>query len=456
MTFTQNMPKSIAAIILYFALFISCLLALSNDVLAQNQSADKNAIPYVIKSGDTLLDIKNKYIRPEISYRLIQKYNGIHNAKRLKVGSTILLPRQYLRFQSSDAQILSLRGDIIIDNKQSGKTQYKVGDTIGEGAVINTGRSSFMSLALEDGSTISLPSNSNVTLRRLRRYILERAIDYDFDISKGGSRTKVTPLRGENDRFQVRTPKAVSAVRGTEFQMRVDENNDNAISEVIEGALAVSNIITGNDADLPAGNGWAVTRSGSEIKEKLLPAPHLIDASNTQKDDELLFQIEPVTGAVSYRIALANDAGFVEQFADIITQSNNVTLPSIDNGRYFVRVSALSANGIEGLYNNYSFKRRLNSVSAGSDQSDDGFTFKWSARGEGQKNYHFQLLASDAAGNPMNNIAIIDEAGLIGDNIIISDIAPGQYIWRVGTVLFADGEVDTSWTDYQKLTIGAQ
>lgn len=432
-------------------------MALFCAAQASAQSTDNSdAIPYVVKSGDTLINISNKYVRREISYQLIQKYNGIGNEKHLRIGSTIFLPRQYLRFQSSDAEILSLRGDITIAKKDGSQTQYKVGDTISEGAVINTGRSSFMSLSLEDGSQISLPSNSNVTLRRMRRYLLERAIDYDFDITKGGSRTKVAPLRGGNDRFQVRTPKAISAVRGTEFQMRVDADNDNAIAEVVEGKLAVSNIITSNEASLPAGNGLAVTQSGQEIQEVLLPAPKLVEASATQKDDQLNFKILPTSGASKYRISLAADAGFVEQFADQTIEGTDVILPSIDNGRYFLRASALSANGIEGLYNIYSFKRRLNSVSAQGGATEDGFVFKWSARGEGKKNFHFQLFASDDEGNPLKNIAIVDEAGLNQDNIIISDISQGVYVWRLGTILFDNGEVDTSWTEYQKLIVGPE
>lgn len=417
----------------------------------------KNAIAYIIKSGDTLSDLKNKYIRPEISYRLIQKYNGISNEKHLKIGSTLLLPRQYLRFEKSNAQILSLRGNINILTTVNGTArQYKVGDVISEGAIINTGRSSFMSLSLEDGSQISLPSNSNVTLRRMRRYMLERAIDYDFDIAKGGSRTKVAPLRGQNDRFRMRTPRAVSAVRGTEFQMRVDESSDNAISEVTEGSLAVSNTITNNDALLPAGNGWAVTKTGREIKEKLLPAPQLINPSQTQKDDLLNFTLKPLAGAGKYRISLAKDATFLEQIGDHISETEIVALPTIDNGRYFVRASAMSPNGIEGLSNIYSFKRTLNSITAQGGASDDGFLFKWVSRGEGPKNYHFQLFASNGQGKPLSEIAIVDESGLDANSVTISDIGEGEYVWRLGTILFADGEVDTSWTEYQKLSVGAE
>ena len=428
-----------------------------SDIHAAEPNEQQNAIPYIIKPGDTLIALTNKYVRPEISYRLIQKYNGINNEKRLRVGSKLFLPRQYLRFNRSNAEILSLRGNIIIkDDTSEAARQYKVGDIISEGAVINTGRSSFMSLALEDGSQVSLPSNSNVRLRRMRRYILERAIDYDFDISKGGSRTKVAPLRGSNDRFQVRTPKAISAVRGTEFQMRVDDSTDNAIAEVVEGSLNVSNTITKTDGLLPTGNGLAVTKTGGEIKEKLLPAPKLIEATKTQKDDILNFQIKPQAGAGKYRLSFASDASFIEQFEDKIVDGTELNLTSIDNGRYYIRASAISPNGIEGLYSTYTFKRRLNSISADSAAGDEGFVFKWSAMGEGNRSFHFQLFSSDGDSKPLDKTALVDEAGLSQNNIVISEIPSGQYVWRLGTTLFDNGEVDVSWTPYQTIAIGAE
>ena len=455
----NSVQSSKTAMIRYsLALFITLsVMVLALSQASANTHVKKNAIPYIIKSGDTLLEIKNKYIRPEISYRLIQKYNGIGNAKHLEIGSTLFLPRQYLRFERSRAEILSLRGDILIANSVGAVAKrYKVGDVISEGAIINTGRSSFMSLALEDGSQISLPSNSNVTLKRMRRYVIERAIDYDFDIMRGGSRTKVSPLRGSNDRFRIRTPKAVSAVRGTEFQMRVDGDTDNAIAEVVEGSLAVSNTITNGEIPLPAGNGLAVTKTGDEIKEKLLPAPEVINGSDIQKNEQISFQIAPITGAKKYRISLANDASFLEQFEDKIIDSNSLTLPSLDNGRYFIRASALSENGIEGLYNTYSFKRLKNSVKAQAAKGGDGLLFKWSANGDTNRSFHFQYFASNGKGKPSSDIAIIDESGLTANNILLSDIGQGQYVWRLGTTIFDEGEVHTNWTEYKSLTIGPE
>ncbi len=456
----ESAPSSKTAMMRYsLALFLilSMLLLAMMQPANANTQVKKNAIPYIIQSGDTLLEIKNKYIRPEISYRLIQKYNGIDNNKRLKIGSTLFLPRQYLLYKQSRAEILSLRGDILIaDNRGEEAKRYKVGDVISEGAVINTGRSSFMSLALEDGSQISLPSNSNVTLKRMRRYVIERAIDYDFDIMRGGSRTKVSPLRGSNDRFRIRTPKAVSAVRGTEFQMRVDDSTDNAIAEVVEGRLSVSNSITNREVPLPAGNGLAVTKTGREIKEKLLPAPEVINGTDIQKNENISFEIAPVKGANKYRISLANDASFLEQFEDKIIDGNSLTLPSLDNGRYFLRASAISVNGIEGLYNTYSFKRLQNSVKAQAAKDDNGLLFKWSANSETNRSFHFQFFASNGKDKPKSEIAIIDESGLKSNNILLSNISQGEYVWRLGTMIFDEGEVHTNWTEYQSLTIGPE
>jgi predicted phage tail protein len=198
-----------------------------------------------------------------------------------------------------------------------------------------------------------------------------------------------------------------------------------------------------------AGNGLAVSANGSVIQEALLAAPILIEPGKIQADPQVLFVPEPTANATAYRVALANDASFSDQIADIRVQNDGVRFNNIPNGNYFVRARAISANGIEGIPATYGFKRRLNGVSASTDKGDDGYRFKWTSEGEGVRRFHFQLFKGTTDG-----IAIVDEAGLTENEIRISDLPPGTYFWRVGAVQYLDGELGANWTSFEKIALG--
>jgi hypothetical protein len=405
-------------------------------------TSDDGYITYVVKHGDTLIDMGKRYLNTPNSYRIVQQQNNIRDARALPVGKPIRIARNLLKYQTATAKLISVRGNVLV-----GSSAASAGQSVSEGATLKTAGSSFVTLSLPNGSRVSLPSNSDLRIRLLRTYSLGGALDYDFDVTKGGASTSVTPLKSADDRYRVRTPRAVSAVRGTDFQVRYDDKTDRDFAEVIEGGLAVS-IGANADTALPAGNGMAVPQSGAAIKEALLPEPKLIEPGKIQADSELLFTVDPRANETGYRLTWATDAGFVEQVADMTISGQEAKLAGIGDGNYFVRARAISENGIQGVPVTYAFKRRLNGVKASAGASNDGYSFKWQSDGQGVRKFHFQLFN----GEP-NGVAMVDEPALADPQIIISDLPPGNYFWRVGAVQFADGEVATNWTSFEKLAV---
>ena len=409
---------------------------------ANAEISDDGYITYIVKRGDTLIDMSKRYLNTPNSYRVVQQQNKIRDPQAMPVGRPIRIARNLLKYEAATAKLISVRGNVLI-----GTSAASAGQTIGEGTTLKTAESSFVTLSLPNGSRVSLPSNSNLRIRLLRTYTLGGALDYDFDVTKGGASTSVTPLKSADDRYRVRTPRAVSAVRGTDFQVRYDDQTDRDFAEVIEGGLAVT---TGTNADtaLPAGNGMAVPQSGAVIKEALLPEPKLIEPGKVQVNPELLFTVDPRANEKGYRLTWATDAGFLEQVADVSIAGQEAKLAGIGDGNYFVRARAISENGIQGIPVTHAFKRRLNGVKASAGAGDDGFSFKWQSEGQGVRKFHFQMFK----GEP-NGAAMIDEPALVDPQIIISDLPPGNYFWRVGAVQFAGSEVATNWTSFEKLAV---
>lgn len=438
---------------LLVALFICALAFAPNEAAAQKKS-DAEQITYVFKRGDTLFGLANNYLRKWSDYVAVQRLNRIADPRQMPVGTSLRIPVSLLKYRPSEAKLSAFRGSVSIAS--SGRNLAPVrGLNIGEGSDIKTAARSFMTLQLEDGSQVSLPSNSHVRITRLRHILLTDSIDYEIAVDKGRIRSKVAPLGKKADRYRVRTPVAVSAVRGTDYRTRVDEASGTAFSETVEGEVVVAAGDSLNGAKLvsiPAGTGAAATVSGALAKAELLPPPELLDPAKVQSETALLFAVEPRESAVGHRISIASDAGFVDVVAEAKVQGAVVELPTIPNGRYFAKLTALAADGFEGMPATYSFKRQLSTLGGSADAGDFGYRFKWFGEGEGERFYRLQILKDSKTSVP-----ILDEAGLSTDTVTLSDLADGEYYWRVGVIQFSsdpdDPEAIEKWTDFEKMTV---
>jgi hypothetical protein len=377
----------------------------------------------------------------------VQKTNGVGNPHVLPVGFKLRINRDLLKYQPATARIVSVRGNVSVLRNGDNLTATN-GLAVGEGATLRTSAVSFVTLQLDDGSRISLPSNSDVRIARLRKYTLGSSIDYDFDVVRGGLQSKVAKTKSPDDRYQVRTPKAVSAVRGTDFQSRINEVNGQDFAEVVEGGLAVD-VASGKPMPIVAGAGLSVAEGGKVTTETLLAAPEIEGAGKLQMKPIVRFEY-PAANKSGMRVSLASDAGFLDNFADATSHDGKVEFAGVEDGNYFARFKAVSANGFEGLPQTYAFKRRLNSVAGSAGKSDLGYAFKWQGEGRGTMRYHFQLHRGD-----IQTLPLVDEAGLTGNQITLSDLLPGDYFWRVASIQFLDGDVSENWTEFEKLTVSA-
>ncbi|NVD28389.1 FecR domain-containing protein [Parasphingorhabdus flavimaris] len=437
-----------------FATFLIFALACAPQQSAAQKSRDSEQISYIFKRGDTLFDLATKYLRKRSDYLAVQRINRIANPRQIPMGKSLLIPVYLLKYRPSEASLSAFRGDVSIAAGGQNLTPVQ-GLDLEEGSRITTAARSFLTLQLEDGSRVSIPSNSNVRITRLRHILLTDSVDYEIAVDMGRLRSKVAPLQKKADRYRVRTPVAVSAVRGTDYRTRVDEISGTAFSETVEGEVVVAageSLNSGNLVAIPAGTGAAATATGALAKAELLPPPELLDPAKVQSDAALQFAVEPRASAIGHRIMIASDAGFVDIVAEGQEMGAVIELPAIPNGRYFAKVTALAADGFEGMPATYSFKRQLSTLGGSADAGDFGYRFKWFGEGEGQRFYRLQIVKDSKTAIP-----IIDEAALSTNTVTLSELADGEYYWRVGVIQFStdpeDNEAIEKWTDFEKLTV---
>lgn len=150
-----------------------------------------------------------------------------------------------------------------VDVLPAGKRTWHEASIDGEvrpGSRVRTGSMSAVTLVFSDGSTTHLEDNTEVALVTLesspeggdRVVILYQR--------RGSTRSSVQHLTGPNSRFEIQTPAASVAVRGTEFTVAVDEGGRTRVS-VVEGSVDV--MAGASSLALEAGYGMMVERGQS-------------------------------------------------------------------------------------------------------------------------------------------------------------------------------------------------
>ena len=410
-------------------------------------------VNYTVQRGDTLIALGRNYLRKPSDYRRVQTANQISRPTAMPVGKTLTIDPNLLKTTPIDARLSAFSGKVEVETNGR-RTPAQTGMVIQEGQRIITGPGAFATFEMEDASRVTLPSNTAVRVERLRTVTLTNAPQRVFRLDEGRSTIQATPNPNPNGRFEVRTPVSISAVRGTEF--RVGAGGEKAQTEVIKGGVGVGlGEAAPSGTPVPAGFGVTATPAGVSLPVALLPAPKLGDGGQNQSDKTVHFAVQPVSGAVAYRLQLSRDAGFVDLFAETTQDAPTADFGALDNGTYFIRLTALDAGGLEGLPADYSFDRDLDVLEPGAAPTPEqngkhrNFLFRWSAAGDGVRTFRFQLFAGTETTAP-----IVDQPGLSEPQLTLTDLPPGAYGWRVSATRFKNGAITEKVGPLQSLQIG--
>lgn len=402
---------------------------------------------YTMKRGENLFTLGQKFLNRPIDYRVVQRLNRVPDAHTIPIGSVLRIPVTLLKTEPLNAQLVAMRGTVRIT--QSGRTLApRVGMPLPQGSVLETGEDGFATLTLPNGSRTSLPTRTRLRIDHLRRILLTGSLDYDLVVEAGKVETRAAPLGTDpNSRFRIRTPRAITAVRGTQF--RVGYPDDASLTEVLEGKVVAGPSEAAAEA-LATGYGARVSPDGRVNKEALLAAPDLLVPGKVQVDPQVRLTLSALPQAREYRVSIATDAGFSDVIADQRAEATAFSFDGIPNGSLFVRVSAIALSDLEGLSQTFAMRRVLTGLSASAAMDADTMRFNWGGNGEGRRLYHFQIVRDAQDGVPL-----VDEAGLTDAGIMLKRLQPGVYFWRVGVRQTSGDDVTENWLPFEKFTVSA-
>ena len=141
------------------------------------------------------------------------------------------------------ARVVMLEGDVSV-LRDSYPWVLRVGDAVTPRQVILTGEESYAVFELSDGSRFEVFPNSRVTFR-------DNPGDWGdlLDLWLGRVKVYIQRLGGQPNPNQVFTPTAVISVRGTVFEVAVEDEEDTTLVAVDEGQVSVRHRLIGESSE---------------------------------------------------------------------------------------------------------------------------------------------------------------------------------------------------------------
>ncbi len=318
------------------------LLLLSLLFLTHHTNAEEAYWEYTFRPGDTIWQLAKTYTTSVKNWLEIQKINHISQGpdRQIPPGTRIKIPVSMLKMQAAPAVVVSTSENVQLTHTDNTADTLATYNKLFSGDTITTVDGQFVTLRFADGSMLNILPNSSVTMDTLSQFKQTGMIDTRIHVESGNIDTRVN-LQPNGNRYEITTPSAVTAVRGTQFRVSADAENITR-TEVAGGIVAVS----AGDSTQKVNKGFGViAEKGKPVSEpiKLLEAPQLAF------DNIQTLQWQALDKAVSYHYQVATDTEFSHIISDARTDTPAVSLTALQEGSYFARVRGIDTNKLEGI-----------------------------------------------------------------------------------------------------------
>ena len=327
--------------------YISILFLLLAFCMPGLVSAEEEYWEYTFRPGDSIWKIAEKYTTTVNNWDEIQKLNQIRQGpdRRIRPGTRIIIPISMLKLQPVPARVIAVNGGASLQRANGDKAEISTETRLYNGDRVITGDAQSLRLQFADKSELQILPNSEVLLDKLSHYKNTGMVDTRIRLNSGSVNTWVEKLKPES-RYEIITPAAITAVRGTAFRLTA-AGDQISRTEVTEGIVGVS----AEDSKKDVKHGYGiVAEKGKPLPEpvKLLPPPEISD--NLFADSsELHVSWNKLDGAALYRYQLAKDEKFNQIVTDKTTKDNSIKMTQLQPGHYYLRIRGVDSYKLQGL-----------------------------------------------------------------------------------------------------------
>lgn len=358
-------------------------------------------------------------------------FNKLSNTASLRSGDTIRIPLHWLKRQPEPATVIAVTGQGQVRMAGSGyrePLQAQMLLRVGDQVSTQTGS---VTIKLADGSVIRMSENSRLIFNRLTQFGRTGMVDTRLRLERGEVSTEVEPLIEDGSRFEIETPSAVAAVRGTAFSLQSQPGSTRL--QVTEGAVAFGP--RGQTRRIPAGYSATVGEPGRGTVEirRLPPMPDTTALPPSIQRLPVDVSWAP-NGAGRHQLDII-DLNTGHRVARSQTPDERFALNYLDNGRYEVQVAALTNRGVAGMPSSQVIDIELQARAAkplipeaDARVDDDMPEFRWEYRGENEIG-RIEISESDNFGDLVASSEWAPDQSALPSR----PLSPGQYYWRVVT-----------------------
>ncbi|MFE8071976.1 FecR domain-containing protein [Marinobacteraceae bacterium S3BR75-40.1] len=384
---------------------------------------------YTLRPNDSVQSIARELLSRHHDYRDLLRYNRLNSSREAIAGTTLSIPIGWLRQRPQPAKAISVIGSVIYQpHLASGYRPLEDGTLLNVGDRVRTVEGRVI-IKLADDSRIRLGERSMLVFDRLTQYGKTGMADTRLRLERGRLETQVQPIQEGGSRFEIETPSAVAAVRGTVFRLKA--HNGNTRLEVTKGMVGFGP--RGHLKDVPAGYGAAIGTNGAVRISPLPPEPKL--ATLPQQVDKLPFAIGwQGNSAAAYRVDVIDEKTDRWVLSREVSRGN-FNLGHLQNGEYRLEVASIAPNGMTGRQATQTFRVDLTArkatptaPAAGATTDDNMPSFQWDYHGNNE------LGRVEVSDEPdFSNLIAVSEWATDDNAIVGRPLRPGQYYWRVVT-----------------------
>ena len=167
-----------------------------------------------VRAGDTLIGISQRLLDSPQRWPELRTLNRITKDRRLRPGTRLRIPLDWLRWSELPAEVVYVHGVVTGNNGP-----LAAGMRVNAGDSFDTGAQGSLTLRLPDGAVVVFAPMTRAALGVLRQAEGTAIRATSIELRGGALDTTATPLKQPASRFEVRTPRVVTAVRGTRFRV---------------------------------------------------------------------------------------------------------------------------------------------------------------------------------------------------------------------------------------------
>jgi hypothetical protein len=399
-----------------------------------SNAAEQDEWTYTMIRGDNLWNITERYFDEGFRYwDSLIRLNKVTDPKHMLPGTKVRIPLRWLKSEPAVVEVRDTHGAVnYIEARQTSPRQLIDSTILHKGDQVIVGEGSYVVLEFADTSTLFIGSESRMELLRANKFSNSGLADSKVDLMGGRTESKV---HKKSSRFQIKTPSANTAVRGTDFRVAINRDNP-AVSqvEVLSGTVGVSG--GKSERNIQAGFGTTISQGEAPLPPiQLLAAPEIYTPAAYSRKLPVDIKWQEIKGARGYRVLIREAEGKQTLLIDKVIPIARINTSALEDDKYTIGVRAIDDKGLEGKETVYTFEldARPQPPLAISPQDEETVRtdlpeFEWSSP-VGGTGYHFQLSE-----NPELTAPLIDFTDFTRTQYTPEQLAPGTYYWRMATL----------------------